>query len=115
MRLVSALILGLVLGGASLAAATADSGPTWLPPPAGVEHRGEWVANGSDIRGPRNFQGGYRSTDPRSLNLDISAGSAEHPGDLVLNYDNGKRVLIYDGRKRLVAEFGRRRPGAPAR
>lgn len=105
MRVIFAVAITLALA-AEVAVATS---PQWLEPPAGVEQRGEWVLNGADIRSPRNIQGGYLSAKRSTLNLDIGAGSTAHPGDLVLNYDIGRRVRIYDGRKRLVAEFGRRR------
>jgi len=63
------------------------------------------VPNG-DIIGVRNIQGGTLADPPESLNLDIGAGSTEHPGDLVLNFDVGRDTLIYDGHKRLLARFG---------
>jgi hypothetical protein len=61
-----------------------------------------YLPNG-DLLNVRNIQGG---TVADGLNLDIGAGSTANPGDVVLNYDVGRRVLIYDGQKRLVASFG---------
>ncbi len=61
-----------------------------------------------DILNVRNIQGGFDTGTHRDLNLDIGAGSSEKRGDVVLNWDVGRRVLIYDGRKRLVAKFSRR-------
>jgi hypothetical protein len=48
-----------------------------------------------DILNVRNIQGGIVE-DP---NLDIGAGSTEHPGDIALNFDVGRCVRIFDGRK----------------
>ena len=55
-----------------------------------------------DLLNVRNIQGGVVG----DTNLDIGAGSTANPGDIVLNWDVGRRVLIYDGHKRLVASFG---------
>lgn len=57
-----------------------------------------------DILGVRNIQGGTAGAGG-NLNLDLGAGSTEHPGDIVLNWDVGKRTRIYNGRKKLVADF----------
>jgi hypothetical protein len=59
-----------------------------------------------DILNVRNIQGGTDTGTPGDLNLDIGAGSTQNPGDLVLNYDVGRRTLLYDGQKHLVASFG---------
>jgi hypothetical protein len=54
-----------------------------------------------DILNVRNIQGGVIG----DLNLDIGAGSTEHPGSIVLNYDVGRCTVIYDGRKHKLARF----------
>jgi hypothetical protein len=54
-----------------------------------------------DILNVRNIQGGVIG----DLNLDIGAGSTEHPGSIVLNYDVGRCTVIFDGRKRPLARF----------
>ena len=57
-----------------------------------------------DLMGVRNIQGGTAGKGG-NLNLDIGAGSTANPGDIVLNWDVGKRTLIYDGHKRKLASF----------
>lgn len=57
-----------------------------------------------DLMGVRNIQGGTAGKGG-NLNLDIGAGSTEHPGDIVCNWDVGRRTRIYNGRKKLIADF----------
>ena len=57
-----------------------------------------------DLMGVRNIQGGTAGKGG-NLNLDLGAGSSEHRGDIVLNWDVGRRTRIYNGRKKLVADF----------
>lgn len=58
--------------------------------------------NNCDILGVRNIQGGIQEGN---RNLDLGAGSTEHPGQIVLNWDVGQGVGIFDGHKNIVAEF----------
>ena len=70
--------------------------------------------NGGDLMGWRNVQGGRLVHDAAGnvikgqLNLDLGAGSTEHPGNIVLNWDVGRSTQIYDGQKRLIASFSPR-------
>jgi hypothetical protein len=73
-----------------------------IVPRGGADGGDALYLNGGDIIGPRNLQGG----GPSGSSFDIGAGSTNNPGDLVLNYDVGRRVLIFDGHKHLVASFG---------
>lgn len=59
---------------------------------------------GGDIVNVRNEQGGFDYGDGRSgqYNLDHGAGSADHRGNIVNNYDVGNGDTTYDGRKKLV-------------
>ena len=57
-----------------------------------------------DLMGVRNIQGGTAGRGG-NLNLDIGAGSTTNPGDIVCNWDVGKRTRIYNGRKKLIADF----------
>lgn len=61
-----------------------------------------------DVLNVRNIQGGMVTPDRSDLNLDLGAGSSADRGDIVLNYDVGRRVLIFDGHKHVVAKFGAR-------
>jgi hypothetical protein len=98
--LAAAVVLCLSFG------ASAQDPTLPIEPNGGAAGGNALVLNGWDIRGPRNLQGGWLTNDPESLNFDIGAGSTANPGDLVLNYDVGRRTLIYDGHKHLVASFG---------
>jgi hypothetical protein len=54
--------------------------------------------NTGDIWGVRNIQGGWWDpARPSMLNLDIGAGSAEHPGILNIGADVSKAVRIQGG------------------
>lgn len=57
-----------------------------------------------DLMGVRNIQGGTVGKDG-NLNLDLGAGSTQNPGDIVLNWDVGRRTRIYNGKKKLIADF----------
>lgn len=91
---------------AVLAAAPTNAGDDYAPMTVqargGVEGGDALILPRGDILNVRNIQGGMIG----DTNLDIGAGSTEHPGNLSLNYDVGRRTLIYDGRKRLIASFG---------
>jgi hypothetical protein len=98
------LIPALALTGLLAAPATAQDGyqPSGILPRASVEGGDALVLPEGDILNVRNIQGGVIG----NTNLDIGAGSTQHPGDIVLNWDVGRRTLVYDGKKRLVASFG---------
>lgn len=98
-----AFLIALILLAAP--AAAQDYGLTVIPH-GGAAGGDALVCNNCDARGFRNIQGGSQANPPESLNLDIGAGSTANPGDLVLNYDVGRRTLIYDGHKHLLASFG---------
>jgi hypothetical protein len=83
---------------------TADDGyqPSGFTPRGGVEGGDALVLPRGDILNVRNIQGGVIG----NTNLDIGAGSTQHPGNIVMNWDVGRKTLIYDGKKRLLASFG---------
>lgn len=64
------------------------------------------ACNGCRLIGIRDIQGGLFTGRTEDLNLDIGAGSTDNPGNVVINYDVGRRVLIYDGHRHLLARFG---------
>ena len=61
-----------------------------------------------DVLNVRNIQGGMVTSNRGDLNLDLGAGDSVNRGDIVLNYDVGRRVLIFDGHKNVIAKFGGR-------
>ena len=61
-----------------------------------------------DVLNVRNIQGEMVTSNRGDLNLDLGAGDSVNRGDIVLNYDVGRRVLIFDGHKNVVAKFGAR-------
>ncbi len=61
-----------------------------------------------DVLNVRNIQGGMVTPNRGDLNLDLGAGDSVNRGDIVLNYDVGRRVLIFDGHKKVIAKFGER-------
>lgn len=105
-----AALVALAIGGAIGGAATADDPAVTIVPGSAlglVPHGGAaggdaLYCNNCDAIGFRNLQGG----GPGGQNFDVGAGSTADPGDLVFNYDVGRRTLIYDGHKHLLAEFG---------
>ena len=89
-----------LIGFVSPKSASARSNPIPYDPVGGVNGGGVfWEPNGDAYF--RNYGGGTNK-DP---NVDIGAGSTEHPGTLSLNWDVGKKVIIYDGKKNKLAEF----------
>jgi hypothetical protein len=101
---------------AALAVTLALAMPAVAEAPAGWQFVAKAGANGGDalylpmgdVLNVRNIQGGMVTSNPSDLNLDLGAGSSANRGDIVLNYDVGRRVLIYDGQKNVVAKFGAR-------
>ena len=88
----------------------------WPRHPAGYQFVAKAGANGGaalylplgDVLNVRNIQGGMVTSDRSDLNLDLGAGDSVNRGDIVLNYDVGRRVLIFDGHKNVIAKFGER-------
>ena len=79
--------------------------PPLYYPTGSLAGTGLWDCHLCDIVGPRNIQGGELTSNPADLNLDIGAGSTQHPGHIVLNYDVGRCTHIFNGRKRKLASF----------
>jgi hypothetical protein len=98
------LITGAILASAS--PAVADAPGLTVVPNGGAGGGPALYLPGGDLLNVRNIQGGVSGGAVDDLNLDLGAGSTAEPGDIVLNYDVGRRVLIYDGNKNLIAEFG---------
>lgn len=97
---------------AAVAVAAALAGPSTAQAPSLTVVAGGGAAGGpalylpnGDLLNVRNIQGGTLTDQRGSLNLDIGAGSTEHPGDVVTNYDVGRCLLVYGGDKALVASF----------
>jgi hypothetical protein len=90
--------------------------PAVAQAPGGYQFVAQAGANGGaalylpmgDLLNVRNVQGGMVTGNRSDLNLDLGAGDSMNRGDIVLNYDVGKRVLIYDGHKKVIAKFGPR-------
>jgi hypothetical protein len=102
----TALALALTAVPALAADLLEDPGSLTVAPNAGAAGGDALILPRGDLLNVRNIQGGVIG----DTNLDIGAGSTQHPGDLVLQYDVGTgRVLFYDGEKRLVARVGPRR------
>lgn len=101
---------------AAVTAALALAMPAVAEAPAGYQFVAKAGANGGaalylplgDVLNVRNIQGGMVTSDRSDLNLDLGAGDSVNRGDIVLNYDVGRRVLIFDGHKNVIAKFGER-------
>jgi hypothetical protein len=101
---------------AALAVTLALAIPAVAEAPAGYQFVARAGANGGaalylpmgDVLNVRNIQGGMVTSDRGDLNLDLGAGDSVNRGDIVLNYDVGRRVLIFDGHKNVIAKFGGR-------
>jgi len=93
--LLALLIALLLLALTTAAIATADhTGTVTTIPDGGAAGGPALYLPQGDLLNVRNIQGGVIG-DP---NLDIGAGSTEHPGNLILNWDVGVGTYIYDGR-----------------
>lgn len=95
-----ALLAALILMAVTPAAAQ-DYGLTVIPHGGAAGGPALYLPDG-DLLNVRNVQGGVIG----DTNLDLGAGSTADPGDIVLNFDVGRRVLLFDGHKHLVASFG---------
>jgi len=101
---------------AALAVTLALAMPAVAEAPAGYQFVASGGANGGaalylpmgDVLNVRNIQGGMVTSNRSDLNLDLGAGDSVNRGDIVLNYDVGRRVLIFDGHKNVIAKFGGR-------
>jgi hypothetical protein len=101
---------------AAVTVALALAMPAVAEAPAGYQFVAKAGANGGaalylplgDVLNVRNIQGGMVTPNRGDLNLDLGAGDSVNRGDIVLNYDVGRRVLIFDGHKKVVAKFGER-------
>jgi hypothetical protein len=101
---------------AAVTVALALAMPAVAEAPAGYQFVAKAGANGGaalylplgDVLNVRNIQGGMVTSNRSDLNLDLGAGDSVNRGDIVLNYDVGRRVLIYDGHKNVIAKFGGR-------
>ena len=101
---------------AALAVTLALAIPAVAEAPGGYQFVAKAGANGGaalylplgDVLNVRNIQGGMVTSDRGDLNLDLGAGDSVNRGDIVLNYDVGRRVLIFDGHKNVIAKFGGR-------
>jgi hypothetical protein len=98
MRLLAGVIVVLALAGVAWAG---HEGSVSTVPDGGAAGGDALYLPRGDILNVRNIQGGVIG-DP---NLDIGAGSTEHPGSLVLNYDVGRCTVIFDGLKNPLARF----------
>ena len=101
---------------AAVTLALALAMPAVAEAPGGYQFVAKAGANGGaalylplgDVLNVRNIQGGMVTSNRSDLNLDLGAGDSVNRGDIVLNYDVGRRVLIYDGHKNVIAKFGGR-------
>lgn len=107
-----ALVFLVAIGATVAVTATASHeqgySPTKLYPRGGVAGGDAYVLPMGDIQGVRNIQGGRHTGHKADRNLDIGAGSTEHPGVVAVNFDVGRALVIFDGRKRKIASFSRR-------
>jgi hypothetical protein len=116
LRYLLAILAGVVLSYA-VQTATAQNALVYLADGAQIEEHGGLAArlygyNGprltldaGDIDGVRNIQGGkWDPQRPSMLNLDVGAGSEEHPGQLLLGADVTRSIV-----------FHVRKPGEPPR
>ena len=98
MRLLAGALLALAFAGAAWAG---HQGSVTTVPDGGAAGGDALYLPRGDILNVRNIQGGVLG----DLNLDIGAGSTEHPGNVVFNYDVGRCTVIFDGLKRELARF----------
>jgi hypothetical protein len=99
------IVAALLLFIAQAARAQDIAAPPTYYPSGSLAGTGLWDCYLCDVLGVRNIQGGKHTGDPYDLNLDIGAGSTEHPGHIIFNFDVGKCVHIFNGLKSRVASF----------
>jgi hypothetical protein len=78
--------------------------PTYYPT-GSLAGTGLWDCFLCDVLGVRNVQCGKHTGRQGDLNCDIGAGSTEHPGNIILNWDVGKCTHVYNGLKGRLASF----------
>lgn len=107
MRLLLVLIVAVALAGGGYALASHEAGyePAELYPHGGVHGGDAYVIPLGDIQGVRNIQGGRHTGLRSDLNLDIGAGSTQHPGQVAINYDVGRCTVIFNGKRHRIARF----------